>query len=65
MLYAYKETTPMEMNCNFHRLTMKDIIGPKLGIQISCHISLEVANDIAPAIVRLKNYPGESIDETN
>ena len=43
---------------------MKDIKGPNLLIQISRHLSLEVADDIAPAIVRLKNYPGESIDKS-
>jgi hypothetical protein len=55
MLYACKETTPMAMNCTFHRLAMKDIKGPNLRIQISRHLSLEVTDDIAPAIVRLKN----------
>jgi hypothetical protein len=64
MLYAYKETTPIAMNFSFHRLAMKDIKGPNLRIRISCHLSLDVADDIAPAIVRLKNYPGESIDKS-
>jgi hypothetical protein len=62
MLYAYKETTPMAMNCKFHRLAMNDIKGPNLRLQISPLLALEDAGDIAPAIVRLKNYPGESID---
>jgi hypothetical protein len=62
MLYAYKETTPMTMNCNYHRLATKDIKGPKLRVQISPLIALEDADDVAPAILRLKNYPGESID---
>jgi hypothetical protein len=62
MLYAYKETTPMTMNCNYHRLVMKDIKGPKLRVQISPLLALEDDDDIATAILRLKNYPGESID---
>jgi hypothetical protein len=62
MLYAYKETTPMAINCKFHRLAMKDIKGPNLCLQISPLLALEDADYIAPAIVRLKNYPGESID---
>ena len=62
MLYAYKETTKMAMNCYFHRLAMNDIKGPNLHVQISPLIALEDADDIAPAISRMKNYPGESID---
>ena len=62
MLYAYKATTPMAMNCNFHRLAMNDIKGPKLHVQISPLLALEDADDIATAIFRLKDYPGESID---
>ena len=50
MLYAYKETTPMAMNCNFHRLAMNNIKGPKLHVKISPHLALEDADDIAPAI---------------
>ena len=52
----------MAMNCNFHRLAMNDIKGPKLRVQISPLLAPEDADDIAPAIARLKNYPGESID---
>ena len=62
MLYAYKDTTPMAMNCYFHRLAMNDIKGPNLRVQISPLKALEDADDIAPAISRLKNYPEESID---
>ena len=52
----------MAMNCNFHRLAMNnDIKGPKLRVQISPLLALEDADDIVPAIARLKNYPGESI----
>ena len=50
MLYAYKETTPMAMNCNYHRLVMKDIKGPKLRVQISPLLALEDDDDIATAI---------------
>ena len=62
MLFAYKATTPMAMNCNFHRLAMNDIKGPKLHVQNSPLLALEDADDIATAIFQLKNYPGESID---
>ncbi len=62
MLYTYKASTPMVMNCNFHRLAMNNIKGPKQRVQISCLLALEDADDIATAIFRLKNYPGESID---
>ena len=48
MLYTYKETPP-------------DIKGLNLCLQISPLLALEDANDIKSAIVRLKNYPGESI----
>jgi hypothetical protein len=41
---------------------MNNIKGPKLRVQISCLLALEDADDIATAIFRLKNYPGESID---
>jgi hypothetical protein len=41
---------------------MKDIKGPKLRVQISPLLALEDDDDIATAILRLKNYPGESID---
>ena len=62
MLYTYKASTPMAMNCNFHRLAMNNIKGPKLRVQISPLLALEDADDIATAIFRLKKYPGESID---
>ena len=41
---------------------MNDIKGPKLSVQISPLLALEDSDDIATAIFRLKNYPGESID---
>jgi len=44
MLYAYKATTPMAMNCNCHRLAMNDIKGPKLHVQISPLLALEDAD---------------------
>ena len=62
MLYAYKASTPMAMNCNFHRLATNDIKGPKLRVQISSLLALDDADDITPAVARLKNYPGGSID---
>ncbi len=55
----------MAMNFKFHRLAMNDIKGPNLHLQISPLLALEDADDITPAIVRLKNYPGESIDIAN
>ena len=41
---------------------MNDINGPELRVQISPLLALEDSDDIATAIFRLKNYPGESID---
>jgi hypothetical protein len=64
MLYAYKDTTPVEMNCNFHRMAMNDIKGPKLRIKISPHIPLEDADDIAPAIVNF-TIEGDTLYQEN
>ena len=60
LYYAYRPTTSSIIVQQFHSLSINPIKGPRLWCNIPCNATIEVSQEILPAIYRLKNYPKNS-----
>ncbi len=61
MYYAYWPSIPLHIVQKYHLLAMNPIKGPKMRCNIPQFFEIYDAKDSLPAIDRLKNYPRNSI----
>ena len=62
MHLAYRESSPTQINTNFHLLASDPIKGPKLRIPIPEALHIEVREENPPAIDRLINYNKDNLN---
>jgi hypothetical protein len=64
MYYAYQPSTPLHNLEKYHLLAMNQIEGPKMICNVPQFLEMNDAQEYLPAMDRLKNYPRNSICQT-
>jgi hypothetical protein len=64
MYYAYRPSTPLHILEKYHLLAMNPIKGPKMRCNIPQFLEIYDTQEYLPAIDHLKNYPRNSISQS-
>jgi hypothetical protein len=64
MYYAYQSSTPSHIIEKYHLLVMNPIKGPKMRCNVPQLLEIYDAQEYLPAIDHLKNYPRNSISQS-